>query len=59
MLTQFLHSVEHTLFFQWSVETVYWHFHHPAKTINRFLCLLIVFLKSKKEKHQLNFEGRD
>ena len=27
------------------------------KIINRFLCLLIVFLESKT--HQLNFEGRD
>ena len=27
------------------------------KTVNRFLCLLIVFRESKV--HQLNFEGRD
>ena len=34
--------------FQWrSAETVYRHLHHPAKSINGFLCLLIVFLKSK------------
>ena len=42
------------LFQQRSAETVYWHLHHPAKTINRFLCLLIVFLKSKT--HQLNLK---
>ena len=38
------------LFQQRSAETVYWHLHHPAKTINGFLCLLIVFC----ETHQLN-----
>ena len=33
--------------------------HTPSckKTVNRFLCLLIVFLKNKT--HQLNFEGRN
>ena len=41
--------------FQWrSAETVYRHLHHPAKTINGFLCLLIVFLKSKT--HQLKLK---
>ena len=35
-------------------ETVYRHLHHPAKTINWFLRLLIVFLKSKT--HQLNLK---
>ena len=46
------------LFRQRSAETTHWHLHHPAKkTINGFLCLLIVFHKSKA--HQLNFEGRD
>ena len=34
------------LFQQRSAETVYQHLHHPAKTINGFLCLFIVFLKS-------------
>ena len=41
-------------FRQKSAETVYRHLHHPAKTINGFLCLLIVFLKSKT--HQLNLK---
>ena len=41
------------LFQQRSAETVYRHLHHPAKTINGFLCLLIVFLKSKTQKLNL------
>ena len=42
------------LFQQRSAETVHRHLHHSAKTINGFLCLLIVFLESKT--HQLNLK---
>ena len=46
------------LFQQRSAETVYWQLHHPAKKmINGFLCLLIVFLKSKTD--QFKIDGRD
>ena len=37
-----------------SAETVYWHLHPAKKAISGFLCLLIVFLKSKT--HQLNLK---
>ena len=43
--------------FYGSVEIVYRHLHHPAKTINGFLCPLVVLRKSKTP--QLKFEGLD